>query len=390
MRRDVNKRWRLDIRSRIGDPKRSRIRKICTPWHPEDTAGEIIKQKAKGKLKGWRVEIDHFRIKDDPETGLAIPIWDKWTVPYFEELKDTNPADYDTLYRLECSIERKRSVRKVHYYNSMRNNQNITEADTRLLDALQLGEWSLSIDPAATANEQSSDTGVIEGVLAKSKLAGDKEYGIFTNCWFLHSGPVETQNWIVERILEQESDGMRRPYTSIIIEAQGGIKGMVSIWVHYIKQKLEEQGCKAIPNFITPGTRLSSIKQHAGKLKRLVEIAGYLETGRVRFAGRRVWDKSLDKFALESLPGSKLDLLVQHILNFDGTTNADGVDATTQWVLYHSARLANPFTKIAAPEVEKPKGPFAGPMKSFIDKALNAQLQKNPYAEEQEFWTHKN
>lgn len=384
-RRNANQKWDTEVKTRMADPKTARIRMICTPWHPDDVAGRIAREAAAGHQPDWRIEIDRFRIKDDKD-GSPIPIWPgKWDAPYFEQYRSTNPIDYDLLYRLKSNVETKRSVNVVRYYNSQINGAATTDADRRGAEAIEIGERTLSIDPTASSNEQSTDTGISEAVLAKN--ATGQEFAFITEAWMFHKGPVEIQDWIVDRVCLQADVG--RPYTTVLIEAQGGIKGMVSLWVSNITQKLKERKCPSIPTFITPGTRLGAGTQNKSKLKRLIECAGYLESGVVRFAGRRTWDKAARIGRLEAIPGSPIERLAEHILTFDGTNRSDGVDATTQWILFNQSRMSNPNVKAEpAPQEPKKLDRMAEAVRRAIESVLNPK-DDNGFEEEAEFWRER-
>lgn len=374
----TNQQWNTVVEPRLAD-ETGRIRVICTPWHPDDTAGRIIQRQKEGNAPTWTVKI--LSIEDD-EYGMAIPIWNKFSVDYFEDKKARNPTDYDLLYRLRSTVHAKRSIRNVRFYNSQINSPRTSEADKRLLEAMKIGDKTLSVDPSASSNEQSSDTGIIEGVLAKNPYGS--EYAFITDCWIFHDPPGAVRDWIIERIVSEFQAGV--PYKNLVIEAQGGIKGMVSLWVVTITEELQKRNCP-VPNIVTPGTRVGGTRQNRGKLARLVECAGYLEGGIVRFAGRRIFDRVKNNDILQTIPGSNIDKLTSNILSFDGTNCSDAVDAVTQWILHFRSRMANPNTPLPTrKKMEKQTDVLTSLLAQQMERMKRiAQQRCGVRSEEQEF-----
>jgi hypothetical protein len=385
-RNRANSDWENVIIKRLDKPALAKIHIICTPWHSDDVAGRIVRQSVMGELRNWRIEIDCYRIKDDPITGLAIPIWEKkHNTEWLENEKLTRPIGYDLLYRLQTNAERRPTLRRVCYYNSQRNSQMLTPLDEKILRAMDIGEWQLSIDPTATANDQSSDCGIIEGVITEGGHA------LINDAWLLHKGPVEIQEWIIERILAREYADS--PYKLVIIESQGGTAGIAPLWINAITIKLKEKGCTAIPNFVTPTVRVGGRTQPRGKMLRLVDCSGYVENGFVRFAGRRMANKFLKSGSnIEAIPGSKIEMLCKHLLEFDGTNCPDWIDAFTQFVLYNQYRIKNTNQYDMAEtktQDTKPVNPFEEYIKNRIEEILNGEKTKSEFDKEHEYYSRK-
>jgi len=324
-RNRVNRKWFSVVEGRVADTY-ARIRLICTPWHPDDVAGITVRDVQNDRLKTWRVEIDRFRIKDDAE-GKAVPIWKKWTVDYFEEQKIRAGINYDFRYRLLCHSNRARIIRQLHYYpHKGRVAKNLTSG----------GEKWLSLDPAGTGGKQSSDTGIVECVIYSNG------YAFIPDCWFLHCPIGEVVDWVVDRVVHAGKAG--QPYHGLHWEVQGGVKVFYSMLLSELRGRLKEKDYQHPLTIIDTGTRVGGASQNRGKTMRLKACSGYLDYGRVKFAGIAV-KKPPDRYhktariVYEARRGSNIAKLADYILNFDGTRGTDAVDALTQWILYNQGRI---------------------------------------------------
>lgn len=344
LRRIITERWTSIVEERTRNPATARIMVICTPWHEDDTACVLSRQIQEGRLKRWRCEIDRFRIRDDAQ-GRAVPIWGKFDSEFLEEKKvRLGEIRYNCNYRLVARTQGTQVVRFLSWYHSIPNHKMTTEKDRELLRALSLCERWLSIDPSASAGRESSDHGVVEFALTQNG------YAFATNCWFHHMPPGQMEDWIVDQIASQPSPG----YAGVQIEAQGGIKGMVSGWMTSIRRKLTEMKCPYAETvqFVQTGTRMDGVaRQNISKLQRLAESSGMIEHGLVRLAGVRA-KRNDGECYFEPVRGSAMERLADNLLSFDGSQKgSDGVDAFTQWILVNRDRLNNPSAP--APPVEK-------------------------------------
>lgn len=113
IRRRVVQTWLSVVEARIADPKTARIRLICTPWHDEDVAGQIARDAARGVLRDWRVEIDRFAIHDDPVTGKAIPLWNKFSSAFLEDRKIRDGVNYTFKYPPARGLQQRHSCPQV-------------------------------------------------------------------------------------------------------------------------------------------------------------------------------------------------------------------------------------------------------------------------------------
>ncbi len=374
VRRDRNERWTAVVEERMRNPLKARTRIICTPWHEEDTSGIIAREVRAGRMKNWLLGIDEFAIKDD-EAGLAIPIWsDRYDSDYFENKKDRLGSLYTLNYRLMPREEKERKITRLWYYDSKNEANNAR---------LQTGEFFMSIDPAASAEAGSSDTGIIEAVIAPSG------YAFIINVWFHHKSPTDMLEWIVDRIIEKAEEGA--PYKVLIMEAQGGIKGMVNMWTQIIPDMLKEKGYNLRLEIQTPGTRYSGMVRNVGKGKRLKEVAAYIDNGIIRFAGE-IFSKGYGfKRTHRAIPGSRMEIFRDHLLNFDGTHNTDAVDALTQWILRNRDNIKNPNIRQTAKtgeQTEKKLSPMVQSLQRQIEE-LSKPKEKSGYAEEETYWRER-
>jgi len=332
--------------------------------------GRTAQAVADARLTSWRVEIDRFRIKDDPDTGIAIPIWpEKCGSDYLEERKARMGADYDFVYRLEATSERRKLVRRLAWYDSN---------DAALREKLLYSERWLSIDPAASTGSHGSDTGIVEVVITS------EGYVYFTDVWTLHCEIGGVLDWLVNpsdksgRLLHHPGI----PYRGIQWEVQGAVKVGFGLVATDIQRRLEEAGYEYPLNIIQEGTRVGGKSQNRGKHVRLRECASFFENGMVRLAGvqkvnRWLAEDDPRRVSYGPKENSRMELFGQTLLDFDPTGKTDAVDAGTQWILHNRERIKNPEVKL--PPVENTQqaepegvgGRFAKDINDYFDKLFN-------------------
>lgn len=358
---------------RLRDHRDARIRVIHTPWHPEDAPGKIRKGVAQGKMPLWRAQIEPYAIRDDA-SGKAISLWPaKFTNEHFEDRKFRLGTDYDCCYRLQASDVSRRPLAKVLYYNAV-DDRNTQDADRALWQDLAEAHRTLSIDPAASDEKSACDTGVIDG-----RITWDGR-GFVPNVWSLHLSSPKLLEWIVERIMYAANEE-KHPYDELLIESQGGIKGQVDLYEDWLPKEFDRLGFPQAlwPAIIKPGTRVGQGErgQNRGKIKRAREASPYMERGAVRLAGRResrILDERPSTFCVP-VGGSEMAAFAGILLEFDGTTKADAVDALNQWILYNKNRLMDPFAKKGFGEKARPEkqvGPMASAMSGVLSRMMTA------------------
>jgi len=374
LRDATNEKWAGVAMERLRDYENAEIKVIHTPWHKDDTCGRIIRRHRDGLTPRWRVNVDQFRIKDD-ENGKAVPIWpERHPVQKLEEQKlNLGPVLYSCNYRLSPDVKEEQLIKKVNFYHSVENSPYTTDHDRRRFDEIAQAERWLSIDPSASTQGYSSYQGVIEGVVLPSG------HGLITAAWSLKLGAVEMQEWIVDQIASQPGPG----YHGILLEAQGGIKGQVSMWESGIKEKLAARGVK-MPLFVTTSTTRGATNQQASKGKRLADCASMIQEV-VHFAGeRRVTTFGTEKKSyFAAIQDSEIERLVRNMRDFLTTSETDGVDALTQWVYYKRDVLSR--SSIDAKEIQSVAvqlHPLTAKMKRMMDKP-----DDDDYSEELEFIT---
>ena len=343
-RNRVHRKWFSVVMGRIADPATSRIRLICTPWHPDDVAGHIARLAGEGTLTSWRVEIDQFRILDNAQ-GRAVPVWSKFGTNFLEQCKVTDGPDYDFKYRLKPASTSNVVVRRLIYYDGdPATDSNESHRLQRYI--LENCERWLSIDPAGTTGRKSSDTGIVEIAISP------KGYVFVTNCWFLHV--------VIKEVIDEIAMLVRRAapwnYTGLHWEAAGAIRvGLPAVIELLLRQLREGDSSKGIEPYantdglqiVTTGARVGGFTQNAGKIMRLKACAGFLESGLIRFSGHQRINHTMPtshprRRYCDVRPGTTIADLANHILHFDPTRNTDAVDALIQWVLYNRARIRNP------------------------------------------------
>ena len=372
------------VQERLRDSREARIRAICTAWHPEDPAGCIRKAASSGKLPTWRVQIEPYAIKDGPD-GKAIPLWAaKKDSAALEERKFTLGHDYNCVYRLQASEPAQRPVTEIHWYNARPAEQaaapDTPDTDRALWDDLARAHRTLSIDPAGSDARTACDTGAIDGRLVRVPEE-DGYYGFVANVWLLHLSSPQLLDWIVAEIMRAWQEE-RHPYTELMIESAGAMKGQVNLYEDWLPKEFERIGLpeNVRPSILTPGVRTGEGQtgQNRGKMRRFREASPYIQRGSIRFAGRRAWMKDIDGhglWRLEPIPNSPMQVLATLLLEFDGTTRFDAGDAVTQWILYNKNRLRDPFARRRVELGPRPvyRGPFATAFASVMQKMMAPQ-----------------
>ncbi len=384
LRTQVKTQWLSVVEERLGNPKKSRIRIICTPWHAQDVNGQIVKDVEEGRLRNWRVM--RCPIPADPDSGLPVPIWpERIDQDTLIDKKQRLTADQWALnYELRSVARGRQTIRGIEFYNSDIYGPHTTANDREVLKAIegpQAERW-LSIDPSGGSGKQSSDQGVIDFVLTP------KGYAFILDVMFRHVGPVEMQEWIIDRIVSAIDAG--RPYSTVLIESQGGIKMGVDLWVHRIMQILNERAISPMPQFITPTLKtLMRTTANASKMVRLREIAAYLENGLVRFAGERKFDGRTKTTYRTWIRGSGIEKLREALMTFDGTNCSDGIDALTQVIIINRTRIVNPnpTAKSKVEIVVKADSPMVAAMKRAMEQMKKDSKQKTDYQAEGEFFS---
>ena len=358
------------VEERLRDPRDSRIRVIHTPWHPEDAPGRIRKGVAQGKLPGWRCQVEPYAILDGPD-GKAISIWPaKFDTAHLENRKFRLGANYACSFRLQASDVTRRAISRLMYYNAI-DDQNTMDADRLQWQAMAEGHRTLSIDPAASDERNACDTGVIDGRIT---LNGQ---GYVPNVWMLHLSSPKLLEWIVEELMRAWKVD-KLPYDEILLESQGGVKGMVDLYEDWLPKEWDKIGFPQAlwPSIIKPGTRVGQGERgnNRGKVKRLREAAIYLERGAVRLAGHRqvsiVANKPMN--ICIAIGGSPMATFAGMLKEFDGTTKSDAIDALAQWILYNKNRLLDPQAAGSAPAARpvKQQGPMAAAMAGMMARVM--------------------
>lgn len=375
IRRMCVSKWNSVIEGRVGD-SHARIRMICTPWHPDDVAGTIIRDAEEGRRDNWRIEIDRFRICDD-ENGKAVPIWpEQWPTKFLEEQKIKLGAEYEYLFRLKFASTSMQVVSRLWPYNAKR--EPATVADQKIQQMLRKSERWLSIDPAGTTGYNSSETGVVEVSLGFDRQA------YVSNCWFFRCGAADLIDELLQLVVAAPAPG----YVGIQWEAQGAVKVALDSSVQLLRQKIEQLGLP-VPAMVITDASVGTGRTNKSKTTRLRQCAGFLEYGIVRFAGHRQASPAMPNGVSppRELPGGGIATLMSHIRNFDGTNRTDGVDALTQWILQNSGRLKAVAQAVEGDDVTDPTAGGDGGFGQMMAKQIaeRQKPKKNWVDEEEDF-----
>jgi hypothetical protein len=360
----INVKFNTVLEERFRDPKTSRLLMICTPWHVDDLAGMIQKDCRNGKRSGWKIEVDRFAIKEDGEGGY-ISIWpDRYTSEYYKgkRLKMTN-NEFARLYQLRCISDEERIVKHLHYYPALGDRDplwkslpaSLQDQYSKRLNEIAKGEIWLSVDPSATDGKASSDTGITKFSLTQRGEA------YIVDTWLKPGNPLETQDWLVDQIINH---GVHR----LLIEAQGGMTGMVVLWTAYIMRRLRELDFKWNGSIVDCKTQGHGSGQNIGKTRRLQNSAAYLENGYVLFPGKLFQVPGAGNFKFIRGNQDRIVTLEQQIFDFPSGT-CDGVDSVTQWINEVESRLP-PLSEYQQAE-RSSMAVYEDPMRALLRKQIH-------------------
>lgn len=391
VRENINFKWNNEIEERLRNPRRSRIRMVCTPWHLEDLAGHIQQQCREGSREGWLIAIDQFRIKNDQD-GKPISLWpERFDSKYYAMKRlRLNLTEYTRLYELRCQSEEDQIVHKLVYYATgpfdtpwCESNPEQVEAFVERLANIRKGELWLSIDPSATSGRDASETACSDLVIT----AGGQGY--LTDIKFFPGDPGVMQEWIVQRIANGAKKGVQ-PIFAVLVEAQGGMKGMVSLWKQYIDRRLRELGVKWSGSLIDIGTggcrrglQGRGGGQNIGKRQRLKNVSSYLTNGYLKFPGRLFYNAGFKEMEYRCSKSDAIQKLRGQIIHFPMGTS-DGVDTVTQWLIFNESRLVVEGTDKVVEELSE----YEDTMKTGMRRAIATLRDPRPKSDsaEEERW----
>lgn len=370
VREDNNRVWTHVIRTRLADPKNSKIRLIGTPWHEDDILGRTLRDWRKGIMPKWRVEIDRFRIKIDA-TGMPIPIWPAlWDAETLLAEKKTNSA-FRFTHELRFDGASTRILSNVYFYNSVPRTGVDPESDFALNDRICQGERWLSIDPAGTGNAWSSGQGLVEFVI------GPKGYAFLTNVWFLQEDITTFVNRLVDIIVDPSVPGNTR-YRGTQWEVQSGTKIAFPGLEYMFKQLLAKRGVTDL-QMVKTGANVGGAKRSQSKRQRFENAAPYLGSGMVRLAGQRNGPQGMG-----AIPNSRMEKLARVLKTWDGEMrDSDAIDATSQWILNFKNRIKDPAENI--PQAPIPTTKATTVMQRQFLASLDAVIETDPDSDEQKF-----
>ena len=328
VRDDVNFKWKTEHSQRLRDPARSRVHIVATPWHEDDVYGQIEKDHAAGLISDWEITKNPILTDND---GKPIPIWpERFGVKFLTEMRaKLSASQWSRLYELKANPDSDRLIHHVAYYPVEQG----AEWDRQLHPAVAAryrkrakqiaeGEIWLSIDPSATTGKNSSH----DGIVVFSMTA--QGYAYVQEVHYLPGDPAKRLEWIVEKITTQRID-------YILVEAQGGMKGQVELWRHFIYEKLAAMKVEWPGSYLTCKPVSKHSGQLVGKRKRLNDVAGLIENGWVKFPARLSFKPGIQQWVPNIPLNESIELAVRQLVNFPQGAS-DIVDAITQWMRHES------------------------------------------------------
>ena len=239
---------------------------ICTRWHPDDFAGQLINLANEGKIR----MAYYSQECGGPEDGFT-PIWPSagYHAQFLKERYAVlGPAQYACVYRNDPDTAESRRIKCLHYYHSdqWKSPQNRDENWKRFFDSADT-TYYMSVDPAGTASKYSNLAGITYSALGRLRDSEGKEELklVFLEFWSLRASQHDLTRTIADFY---HSD---HKVDRILIETTGGYHATAEDLVinHHIPTT------KVIRR--TPGT--------GTKESRLFKFSIHLEGGDVLFPG---------------------------------------------------------------------------------------------------------
>ena len=395
-RQRINAKWDEVVEQRLRNPETATVIMVCTPWHPNDLAGKIQQEIREGKRADWGVQLTPITEDDD---GNPVSPWnERFDSGYYAEKKDRMTLTaWARLFLLKCIAEEDRIVKQLSYYPAEpselwdRLDPVMRQGMENRLKAISGGEHCLSIDPSATAGRASTDTAITQ----ISMTASGTPYVV--DVWFFPGSPVEMQEWLVAAITKVVPLGKtapvwrRLPQTkidSLLFEAQGPIKGQITLWTDFIRRRLKEMNFSPCPNMRSVrAVGGGSSKNAVSKERRLRNTAAFLEKGLIQFPGRIAMQGAVPVVKMSERENVKK--LCQQFIDFPSGL-ADGVDTITQYVIEHEARIAREALKAPSPgPATEDWNPIVAGKATILNRLRKPPSVDSFYSEEEAWLCHQ-
>lgn len=362
-RRRINDNWFNVVLERIRQRHTARIRYICTPWHPEDTAGLMISQSKAGKLPGWRIASHPVA-----ETAQGVPI-PNVTRPGLQShlisVKANQPRTYQFCHRLNSTPTELRTLKRIVYWDSEGGTSSLCPDDKRAYwakfkTAVDAGEKWQVFDPAAGGADHTFSVGF--------SISGTGRAAI-TNAQYWNVNANEAIPKVLELVQARMAD-------NVLIESAGPMKGVADIWGALLIAALGEHFRDRV---WFSGTRLRDIHgqevgQNVNKQARFSNASPYLASGAIVFPGK--WTKTDGGVALRCVEDDAIAFLHEQLMTYPNCVRDDGIDTFSLFVNYHVGRLVRDVQGLAVAQAEQPT---SGPVSVLT--LLRRQMEEREEAE---------
>lgn len=342
IRAEANFKWENEHSKRLRDPETAEIHMVYTPWDDDDVPNRIKRRmRNKEEYRDW--SLASFPLTFD-ENGQPIPLWSRYSADYYRnEQASMLDRDFARIYLLQCNPPASRIVKRLWYYPADINDRNwdclsqeVREAYLERLEEIRNGEQWLSIDPSASSGKGSAECPVAHFSLTA------KGYAYLVDIWFFPGDPVMVQEWLSDAICQELSEGRewRLPHRvdKILWEDGSPQKGQLTLWEDYIRRDIKKRGVSWHGSFIRRRPIGQNSRQAVGKRIRLQNSASYLNNGFVKFPGMLHVNSKERRIRFVCSNRESIKKLVDQIQNFPRGL-VDGVDATTQFIIYNESRL---------------------------------------------------
>jgi len=362
-RDSINDNWFNVVLERIRQRDTARIRKICTPWDPRDTAGIMIAQAKAGKLTGWR--INSYPVAENAQ-GVPIP---NVTRPGLQQhlisVKANHPRTYQFCHRLNPTPTELRLLKQVKYWDSEGGTsplcpENKREWWAKFKRAVDAGEKWQVFDPAAGGADHTFSVGF--------SISGSGRAAI-TNAQYWNVNADESIPKLLQLVQERHAD-------NVLIESAGPMKGVADIWKSMLVAALGEHFEDRV---WFSGTRLRDVHgQEVGanvnKQARFSNASPYLSSGAIVFPGK--WTKTESGVELQCTDDADLRYLHEQLMTYPNCVRDDGIDTFSLFVNFHVGRLVRDIQGLAGPDPEQPEN---GPVN--ILTLIKRQMEERQAAE---------
>jgi hypothetical protein len=279
-----------------------------TRWHDDDWVGTVLKHQRRAQAAGLNVESGdiELRIKvkvvavphSTMNDGKRVPIASLWEnrFPLLSLLAEqiNNPLSFARDRLGDPAEPGSQCVSCVRYYGGKGNVKTL------------LDRW-LSIDPAYGTTKEADFSGCVR--IDRVFRHGGKGLALIKGGELVKKKPDDLAQYVRAMFVAREID-------AVLLESKGG------------------PGAIVIPAFLAAMPEYSRFIHtwpgvNVDKTARLSAVSGFFERGLILFPG--MYDQKHERW----VPEGSISWLVDNVLRFSAVTHPDGVDALTQFLIYH-------------------------------------------------------